>query len=182
MEHILPFIEGKLKLRVNKEKTSVAYIGRIKFLGYGFYPSKGGVKLRVHSKSIVKMKNKVRDITSRNNGISFEALKLKLKQYVVGWVNYFKLANMKTLLQRTDKWLRRRLRMFIWKRWKRTKTRYRRLKQLGYNHSNAIKYANTRKGYWHVAGSQILCCSITDDRLRKQGYRFFSDYYKTVCV
>ena len=182
MEHILPFIEGKLKLRVNKEKTSVAYIGRIKFLGYGFYPSKGGVKLRVHSKSIVKMKNKVRDITSRNNGISFEALKLKLKQYVVGWVNYFKLANMKTLLQRTDEWLRRRLRMFIWKRWKRTKTRYRRLKQLGYNHSNAIKYANTRKGYWHVAGSQILCCSITDDRLRKQGYQFFSDYYKTVCV
>ena len=119
---------------------------------------------------------------SWQSSISFEALKLKLKQYVVGWVNYFKLANMKTLLQRTDEWLRRRLRMFIWKRWKRTKTRYRRLKQLGYNHSNAIKYANTRKGYWHVAGSQILCCSITDDRLRKQGYQFFSDYYKTVCV
>jgi RNA-directed DNA polymerase len=182
MEHILPFIEGKLKLRVNKEKTSVAYIGHIKFLGYGFYPAKGGINLRVHSKSIVKMKNKVRDITSRNNGISYEALKLKLKQYVVGWVNYFKLANMKILLLGTDEWLRRRLRMFIWKRWKKTKTRYRRLKQLGYNHANAIKYANTRKGYWQVAGSQILSCSITNDRLRKQGYQFFSDYYKTVSV
>jgi len=182
MEHILPFIEEKLKLRVNRDKTSVAYIGRIKFLGYGFYPTKGGITLRVHGKSIVKMKDKVREITSRRQGISYEELKLKLKQYVVGWVNYFKLANMKMLLRDTDQWLRRRLRMFIWKRWKKVKTRYRRLRQLGYNHSNAIKYANTRKGYWQVAGSQILSCSITDNRLRKQGYQFFSDYYKTVRV
>ena len=182
MEHILPFIEGKLKLRVNREKTSVAYIGRIKFLGYGFYSSKGGIRVRVHGKSIAKMKNKVREITARSNGISYETLKTKLKQYVVGWVNYFKLADMKNLLQRTDEWLRRRLRMFIWKRWKKVRTRYRRLKQLGYNHPNAIKYANTRKGYWQTAGSPILSCSITDNRLRKQGYQFFSDYYKTVSV
>ena len=180
MEHILPFIEGKLKLRVNKEKTTVAYIGHIKFLGYGFYPVKGGIKLRVHRKSMAKMKKKIREITSRRQGISYKELKLKLKQYVVGWVNYFRLANMKKLLKDTDAWLRRRLRMFIWKRWKKVKTRYKRLKQLGYNHSNAIKYANTRKGYWQVAGSQILSCSITDNRLRKQGYQFFSDYYKAV--
>jgi group II intron reverse transcriptase/maturase len=180
LEHILPYIEGKLKLRVNREKTSVAYIGRIKFLGYGFYPAKGGIKLRVHGKSKKKMKNRIREITSRRQGISYEELKLKLKQYVVGWVNYFKLANMKKLLISIDQWLRRRLRMFIWKRWKKVKTRYKRLKQLGYNHSDAIKYANTRKGYWQVAGSQILGCSITDNRLRKQGYQFFSDYYKTV--
>lgn len=180
LEHILPYIEKKLKLRVNMEKTSVSYIGRIKFLGYGFYPSKDEIKLRVHNKSIAKMKDKVREITSRSNGISYEVLKLKLKEYIRGWVNYFKLADMKKLLLNTDKWLRRRLRMFIWKRWKKIKTRYRMLKRLGYNHSNAIKYANTRKGYWHVAGSQILSCSITDDRLRKSGYLFFSDYYKSV--
>ena len=116
MENILPFIEGKLKLRVNHEKTSVAYIGRIKFLGYGFYPTKGEMKLRVHGKSIAKMKKKIREITSRRLGISYEELKLNLKQYVVGWVNYFKLANMKMLLKDIDQWLRRRLRMFIWKR------------------------------------------------------------------
>jgi RNA-directed DNA polymerase len=176
MEHILPFIEGKLKLRVNKEKTSVAYIGHIKFLGYGFYSARGGIKLRVHSKSIAKMKDKVREITSRSNGISYELLKQKLKQYIVGWVNYFKLADMKTLLIRTDEWLRRRLRTFIWKRWKKTKTRYKMLRRLGYNHVNAIKYASTRKGYWHIAGSQVLNCSITDKRLRESGYLFFSDY------
>jgi hypothetical protein len=182
MEHILPFIEGELKLRVNREKTSIAYIGYIRFLGYGFYHYKGEIKLKVHGKSVTKMRNKIREITSRNNGISYEKLKLKLKQYVVGWVNYFKMANMKYLLQCTDEWLRRRLRTFIWKRWKKTKTRYKRLKQLGFNHSNALKYANTRKGYWHVAGSQILHCSITSNQLRKSGYLFFSDTYKTVSV
>ena len=182
LDHILPFIEGKLKLRVNNEKTSVSYIARIKFLGYGFYRSKNGIKLRVHGKSVAKMKNRIREITLRSNGISYEVLKLKLKQFIVGWVNYFKLADMKSILKNVDEWHRRRLRMFIWKRWKKVKTRYRRLKQLGYNHSNAIKYANTRKGYWAVAGSQILSCSITDDRLRKSGYIFFSDYYKSVRV
>ncbi|MBN2899148.1 MAG: group II intron reverse transcriptase/maturase [Clostridia bacterium] len=181
MAHILPFIENKLKLRVNKEKTKVAYIGHVKFLGYGFYASKGSkIKLKVHRKSIEKMKNRVREITSRSKGISYEALKLKLKQYVRGWVNYFKHADMKALLESTDAWLRRRLRMFIWKRCKKIKTRYRLLRQLGYNHQNAIKYANTRKGYWAVAGSQILSCSITDNLLRKAGYLFFSDYLKTV--
>lgn len=181
MAHILPFIENKLKLRVNKDKTKVAYIGHVKFLGYGYYPSKGSkIKLKVHRKSIEKMKNRVREITSRSKGISYEALKLKLKQYVRGWVNYFKHADMKNLLESTDAWLRRRIRMFIWKRCKKIKTRYRLLKQLGYNHQNAVKYANTRKGYWAVAGSQILNCSITDAVLRKAGYLFFSDYLKSV--
>ena len=135
---------------------------------------------KVHRKSIEKMKTRVREITSRSKGISYEVLKLNLKQYVRGWVNYFKHADMKMLLESTDAWLRRRLRMFIWKRCKKIVTRYRLLKQLGYNHRNAIKYANTRKGYWAVAGSQILKCSITDNLLRKAGYLFFTDYLKTV--
>lgn len=180
LKHILPFIEKKLKLRVNKDKTSVSYVGRVKFLGYGFYPSKNGMKFRVHKKSVARMKNRIRQITSRRRGISYEVLKRELKQYVVGWTNYFKLADMKGFLIKTDKWLRRRLRMFIWKRWKKVKTRYKRLRQLGYNHSNAIKYANTRKGYWHIASSQVISCSITDNHLRKAGYQFFSDYYKSV--
>ena len=180
LKNILPFIENKLKLSVNKDKTTVAYIGRIKFLGYGFYPSNTGIKLRVHSKSVTKMKDKIREITARSNGISYDVLKLRLKQYVTGWVNYFKLANMKNLLLNTDQWLRRRLRMFIWKRWKKIRTRYTMLRKLGFNHHNAIKYSNTRKGYWHIANSHILNCSITDKRLRDTGYLFLMDYYKTV--
>jgi group II intron reverse transcriptase/maturase len=182
LAHILPFIEGKLKLKVNREKTAVAYIGKVKFLGYGFYPSKAGIKLRVHNKSVEKMKAKIKGITSRSNALGYEGLKLKLKQFITGWINYFKLADMKNLLIETDKWLRRRIRMYIWKRWKRIRTRYKMLKQLGLSHENAIKYANTRKGYWRIAKSQILSCTITDNKLRQAGYTFFTDYYKSVRV
>lgn len=180
LANIIPYIENKLKLKVNREKTSVSYIGRIKFLGYGFYPSKAGIKARVHSKSIVKMKNRIREITARNNALGYENLKKELKEYVTGWINYFKLADMKSMLSTTDQWLRRRIRMYIWKRWKKVKTRYKMLRKLGLNQNNAKKYSCTRKGYWRIANSQILNCTITDKRLRDAGYTFFSDYYKTV--
>jgi len=180
MEHIIPFIEGELQLKVNREKTVVAYIGKVKFLGYGFYSSKDGVKLRAHSRSMSKMKAKIKEITSRSNALGYDLLKLKLKQFITGWVNYFKLADMKNQLKQIDEWMRRRLRMYIWKRWKRVRTRYEMLRKLGFKHSNAIKYANTRKGYWRIANSQILNCSITDARLRQAGYTFFSDLYKSV--
>lgn len=182
MKHILPYIEDKLRLRVNREKTTVAYIGKIKFLGYGFYPSKEGIKLRVHTQSVNKMKARVKEITARSNGLSYEQLKLKLKQFITGWVNYFKLADMKKLLKETDKWLRRRLRMYIWKRWKRVRTRYTMLSKLGFDHNTAFKFACTRKGYWRIAKSHILNVSLTDTRLRRAGYVFFQDYLRTVKV
>lgn len=180
LRNILPYIENKLKLRVNREKTNVSYIGRIKFLGYGFYTSRAGIKARVHSKSIAKMKSRIKEITSHSNSLGYEILKKKLKEFVTGWINYFKLADMKTLLTRIDQWLRRRLRMYIWKRWKKVKTRYEMLKRLGFSQNSARKYSCTRKGYWHISNSQILSCTITDNRLRKAGYTFFLDYYKTV--
>lgn len=179
-EHIVPFIEGRLLLRVNREKTVVAYIGKVKFLGYGFYPSKDGIKLRVHAKSVSKMKAKVKELTARSNALGYERLKLKLKQFITGWVNYFKLADMKKMLEATDKWLRRRIRMYIWKRWKKIRTRYAMLKKLGLDHNSAYMFACTRKGYWRVANSQILKLTVTDTRLRQTGYTFFSDYLKTV--
>jgi RNA-directed DNA polymerase len=180
LERILPFIEKKLLLKVNEAKTTIAYIGKVKFLGYGFYPSKDGIKLRVHAKSTAKMKANVKEITARNSGIGYDLLKLKLKQYITGWVNYFKLADMKALLRETDSWLRRRLRMFIWKQWKKIKTRYTMLRKFGLDLKTAIKFANTRKGYWHIANSHILNVTVTDNRLRKAGYTFFLDACKSV--
>ena len=182
LEHIVPYIESKLLLKVNREKTVVAYIGKIKFLGYGFYPSKDGIKLRVHAKSISKMRAKVKELTSRSNGLGYEMPKLKLKQFITGWTNYFKLADMKKMLETTDKWLRRRIRMYIWKQWKKVRTRYAMLKKLGLDHNTALKFACTRKGYWRVANSQILKITVTDARLRQTGYTFFSDYFRAVQV
>lgn len=180
LEHILPYIEGKLRLKVNREKTGVAYIGKIKFLGYGFYPSKDGIKLRPHPKSISKMKARIKELTARSNGHGYELLKSKLKPYITGWVNYFKLADMKKLLKVTDEWLRRRIRMVIWKQWKRVRTRYTMLRKLGHHHTTAYKFACTRKGYWRIANSHILSTTVTNARLKQAGYTFFSEYYKTV--
>ena len=178
---IIPYIEGKLFLKVNREKTVVAHISKIKFLGYSFYSNKkDGGRLRLHAKSLAKMKERIRTLTSRSNGWGNERRKLALKQYITGWVNYFKLADMKKLLFEVDKWYRRRLRMVIWKQWKRIRTRIRNLIKLGIEKHKAYEYANTRKGYWRIANSPILGTSITNARLRTAGYIFFSDYYLKV--
>ncbi len=156
LANIVPYIENKLFLKVNREKTTMAYISRIKFLGYSFYVNKGEGRLRVHPKSIAKMKERIRTLTSRSNGWGYARRKEALRQYITGWVNYFKLADMKKLLVRVDEWYRRRLRMVIWKQWKRIRTRGRNLMKLGINKYKAWEWANTRKGYWHTANSSIL--------------------------
>jgi len=177
---IIKYIEEVLYLEVNREKTVVAHIKDVKFLGYGFYFNKKGCSIRTHSKSISKMKAKIKELTSRSNGWGNERRKEALRQYITGWLNYFCLADMKNLLERIDEWLRRRLRSLIWKQWKRIKTKLRNLIKLGIPKQKAWEYANTRKSYWRTADSPILHRSITNDRLRQAGYIFFSDYYKIV--
>lgn len=124
------------------------------------------------------MKEKMKELTSRSNGWGNERRKESLKQYIVGWVNYFKLANMKGLLIKTDEWYRRRLRMVIWKQWKRIRTKLKNLIKLGINKYKAWEYANTRKGYWRTANSPILTRTVTNERLKEAGYVFLTDYYR----
>ena len=180
LKHIIPFIEGKLFLKVNREKTVVAYAGRIKFLGYGFYKGKKGFGMRVHAKSIAKMQDKVRELTDRRRLRTKEAWTQSLTRFVMGWVNYFKLADMATLLQRTDEWMRRRIRMVFLKRWKKCKTKYQNLKRLGLNEDDAKKIAYSRKGYWHIARGYEISRALPNDRLERAGFKFFSTYYKSV--
>ena len=180
---IIPYMEKKLFLKVNREKTVVADIREIKFLGYSFYVVKKEGRLRAHSKSIAKMKERIKTLTSRSNGWGDARRKEELRQYITGWVNYFKLADIKSLLLHVDEWYRRRLRMVIWKQWKRVRTRLRNLIQLGIPKQKAWEFANTRKGFWHIAVSHILTRSVTNIRLQQAGYIFFSDYYRKVnCV
>jgi RNA-directed DNA polymerase len=132
--------------------------------------------------SVQKMKAKIKELTSRSNGWGNERRKEALRQYITGWVQYFKLADMKDLLIKTDEWYRRRIRMVIWKQWKRIRTKLKNLIKLGINKSKAWEWANTRKGYWRIAHSFILSRTITTVRLRKAGYVFLSDYYRKVRV
>jgi RNA-directed DNA polymerase len=171
------YIEEEMYLKVNRNKTEVAHIKNVRFLGYGFYFTKDGCRLRTHQKSVKKMKDKIKELTSRSNGWGNERRKEALRQYITGWVNYFRLADMKSLLERTDEWFRRRLRSLIWKQWKRIKTKLRALINLGIPKQKAWEFANTRKGYWRTAVSPILKRSITNERLLLAGYIFFSDYY-----
>lgn len=180
LTNIIPFIENKLFLKVNKEKTRVAYISNIKFLGYSFYVRDKEGRLRLHPKTITKMKARIKELTSRSNGWGNARRKEALRQYITGWVNYFKLADMKSLLPKVDEWYRRRLRMIIWKQWKRIKTRLRNLIKLGIDKHKAWEHANTRKSYWRTANNPFVKLSISNDRLKQAGFIFFTDHYRYV--
>ena len=180
LTNIIPFIENKLFLKVNTEKTVVAYISNIKFLGYSFYVHNKEGRLRLHPKTITKMKARIKELTSRSNGCGDARRKETLRQYITGWVNYFKLADMKSLLPKVDEWYRRRLRMIIWKQWKRIRTRLRYLMKLGIEKHKAWEHANTRKSYWRTANNPILKLSISNVRLKQAGFIFFTDYYRYV--
>jgi group II intron reverse transcriptase/maturase len=178
MESITKFIEGKLRLKVNQAKSMVDRPWKLKFLGFTFYWSKGECRITLHQKSKLRLKAKLKKLTSRKWSISFTDRSLKIKQSLVGWVNYFKIADMKSFAKETDQWLRRRSRMCIWKTWKKVKTRIKNLRKLGVSHKQSIQWANTRLGYWRVAGSPILSCSITNERLAKRGLVSLLELYE----
>ncbi len=175
-ESITQFIEGRLYLKVNKEKTVVSYVRGVKYLGYSFYVTKGKCQLCVHPKSKAKMKSRLKEMTSRSNGWGYAWRKRKLTEYIRGWVGYYHLANMKRLLLETDEWLRHRIRMCIWKAWKKPKTRVKNLIKCGVPKWQAYEWGNTRLGYWRVACSPILHTqALSNMMLRKGGYPTLTD-------
>lgn len=170
MKSITKFIEKDLKLKVNKGKSKVDRPWKLKYLGFSFYNKKNGMGIRVHNKSIEKLKATLKKITGRSNAMSMEYRAVKLKQTITGWINYFKLADLKGTLREMDKWLRRRLRLCYWKQWKKIKTKHDNLVKLGIDNFKAWEYANTRKGYWRISNSPILARTLTNDYLKEQGF------------
>lgn len=177
LDHILPYIEGKLFLKVNREKTKVSHVNYVKYLGYSFYIYRGERRLRIHPKSIQKLKDKIREVTGRSNGMGIEERRTKLNQVIRGWTNYFKQADAKSILSDLDEWLRSRIRMVTWKRWKRIRTRFENLKRSGIREEQAWMWANTRKGYWRTAHSPILTKALPNKRFERAGYLSFSECY-----
>ena len=177
MASISKFLEEQLKLKVNRKKSAVDYPQRRKFLGMSFYRSKEGVRVKVHPKSLNRFKDKVRVITSRSNAMSMTMRIGRLNQAIRGWVGYFCLADMRRHCQKLDEWIRRRLRMCYWKQWKKIGTKHDNLVRLGLSNPKAWEYANTRKGYWHTAGSPILSTTLTNSYFRRMGYNGLLDVY-----
>ena len=167
------YLEGKLKLTVNREKSktvSVVAIRNFKFLGFALGRGKKGYYIRAHAKSLKKAKQKLKELTSRSQGRNVRKVMENLKTYMTGWLAYFGIASMKSTMEEWNGWLRRRLRMYIWKQWKKPKTRVQNLIKLGMEPWKAYRNGNTRKGYWTIAKSGILHSTITDERLAKAGY------------
>jgi len=180
MESITRFIEGKLKLKVNKDKSTVDRPWKLKFLGFSFYRGKGEYRIRIHEKPLIKFKAKLKELTSRSNTMNMEYRFLKLKQVIVGWINYFAIADMKSILKTLDEWLRRRIRMCFWKQWKKIKTRHDNLVRLGIPNNKAWEYANTRKGYWRISNSPILSKALTNKYLKEIGLISIFEEYSLV--
>lgn len=179
LENIMPYIEEKLFLKVNREKTKGAHISKVKYLGYSFYRYRGKCKFRVHPKSIAKMKVKLKELTARNNGWGNEYRALKLTQFIRGWVNYFALTDMKQLLRSTDEWLRRKIRAIYWKQWKKIKTRYRMIKKFGIPEWKVHELANCHKGIWRSA--KMLNSVLMNKTIASLGYMSMTDYYLKIC-
>jgi len=183
MEHCVEFLEGKkMQLTVNQDKSQVGSPLRLKFLGFSLYKVKGKVGIRPHGKSKERFKKKVRQITKRNRGHAFGDIVLELRRYTDGWINYYGIADMKTFMQDSNQWIRRRLRMYIWKQWKKVSARFRNLQKLGVSKEQAWQWANTRKGYWRIADSWILSTTITNNRLVQRGYADIAKKYEAVHI
>lgn len=177
MTSITRFIEEELALKVNTDKSKVDRPWKLKYLGYTFYPKKGEMGIRVHETSVKKLKTKLKEITGRSNAMSMELRSIKLREIIVGWVNYFKLADMKSTLKNLDEWLRRRIRLCYWKQWKKIKTKHDNLKKLGIDEYKAWEYANTRKGYWRISQSPILTRTLSNKYLKEQGFITLTEKY-----
>lgn len=168
---ITEFIEKKLKLKVNEEKSAVGEPEDRTFLGVRFYLNDNQIRVYVPKKSKKRFQEKIKRLTNRNWGISMEYRIQKINELIQGWGNYFRIGDIFKYARGIDAYLRRRLRACRWKEWKNIKTKYRNLKALGTKDYEAWKNANTRKGYWRISASPIIQRALTNKYWQKQGLK-----------
>ena len=157
MESITQYIEQRLKLRVNRQKSAVAPAVERPLLGFQFFRYRDGrIGVTVAPKALKRAQDRIRQLTTRNWGVSMERRVKEINRFTVGWTAYFAFADTVLPFEKLEKWLRRRLRQVRWKEWKRPQTRYRNLRALGIPDHDARSWAASQKGYWRIAGSWPL--------------------------
>ena len=179
MKSITRFIEERLGLTVNAEKSKVDKPKGIKYLGFAFYFDSfaKAYKARPHAKSIERFKATMRKLTRRSWGVSNDYKVQKLNQLIRGWINYFKIGSMKRLCERLDSNIRYRLRMCIWKHWKTPQNREKNLVKMGVPRWAAHKVANTGNRIAHMCHNGWIQKAISNERLAEFGLISMSDYY-----
>ncbi len=159
MRSISRFITEKLKLKVNQEKSAVARPAERKFLGFSFTSGKQP-KRRIAPKSLLRFKKRVRELTKRNQGVSLAGMVTQLARYLTGWRGYFRFCQTPSVLVNLDSWIRRRLRCFQWKLWKRGTTRFAELRKRGVGKDLAAQTAGSPRGLWHISRSPALSIAL----------------------
>ncbi len=183
LESSIRYLEGKLKLRVNRDKSHIARVNatkNFKFLGFAYGKGKDGLFIRAHPKALLKAKNRLRAITKRNRGVNVRKVMQEIKVYMTGWLNYYGIAFLKTKMREWDEWLRHRIRAYIWKQWKKTKTKLKNLMKLGVPEYYAYMAANSRRGYWFTANTGAVTRGITNERLIRAGFFELSPAYESI--
>jgi RNA-directed DNA polymerase len=165
MESISRFLEKKLKVQVNRDKSKVVRAERSTFLGFTFTSK----RLTVSGKSLTRCKNELRRLTWRSWGVAMEFRYRKIRSYVQGWMNYFGIGMRYKTAVEWDQWFRRRVRMCYWKQWRKTRTRVRAMMKLGVGERHAVKAGMSRKSYWHLAKTEALNVALSNAYLKEQG-------------
>lgn len=177
MTSVTNWLRKRLRVEVNATKTKVARPNDIKYLGFGFYKKEGQYKPKPHIKSIEKFKKKLHDETIRSVSVSIAYKISRLNPIIRGWINYFRICNMKKIMDKLDGYLRFRLRMCIWKQWKLPRTRVKRLRQCGLPEWQCVAYGNTRKGIARCART-ILPRALSNEMFKKAGLVSLLEYYQ----
>lgn len=177
MESITGYLEDELKLTVNREKSKVSRPAASTLLGFSFYRGKEGWSIRIAPKSLKNIKQKIKEQTQRNHPIGILDRITKIEMVIRGWVNYFWIAKAKSQMTRLDETVRVRLRMIIWKQWKKTQTRIMNLIKLGIPQNKAYEWSNSRKACCRIAHSPILSRALNNAYFTRLKYTGFANYY-----
>lgn len=185
LETSTKYLEQELKLTVNREKskvTSVFAIRNFKFLGFALGRNGNGIYIRVHPKSWEKMKARLKRLSSRRNVQSVIPALYKIREYMRGWLNYYGIAAMKNNIEELNGWLYHRIRMCIWKMWKRPRSKMKYLKKLGVPEELAYMAANSRRKYWFVSNTLAVKMALTKEMLIRKGFYDLADAYQQMHV
>ena len=182
MASVTKFIEGKLGLIVNNEKSRIVRPKSLKFLGFGYFYDARNKRYSVkpHEDSVQKFQRRLKQLTKRSWSVPLDYRIRKLKQVIYGWVNYFRIAHMKKKTAQIDSKLRARIRVIIWKQWKVAKKQIQSLVQLGIPREEAKGLTYCRKGYRYIGLSKVIHRAISNKRLRQRGLPTISAYYLKV--
>ena len=180
MANCVKFLEGKLKLKVNRTKSQVGSPLKLKFLGFSLCKIGKRTGIRPHGKSVKRFKDKIRELTNRKQARPIEMILKRIKVYTTGWLGYYSIADMERFMKRCNEWIKRRIRQIYWKQWKKVSARFDNLKRLGIDKHKAWEWANSRKGYWRISDSWILHRSLTNKYLASVGYDDIYQRYKVL--